>query len=108
MTSQRLSLYTLWALLAACGTGVGRPRPVTRYPTKEVVRQDVVLEQTVDPPPGRLPTEITERVSRTVYYLFARDSYTCEVDYMLYMAVEPGDRVSCHWLPPSAAVESPS
>jgi hypothetical protein len=93
-------------MLAACGTAVSRSHSGTLYPTKEVVRQSVVYEHTVDPRGGGRLTETTQRVSATRYYLFARDGYTCEVDYMLYVAVLPGDRVACHWVPQTRDVES--
>jgi hypothetical protein len=106
VTSHALRVSAWPAILSACATG-GHLGPVMPYPTKEVVRQEMVLEQAVDQAPARVPTETTERVSGTKYYLFSRDGLACEVDFMVYIAVQPGDRVSCHWLAPSAAVQSP-
>jgi hypothetical protein len=105
--SHPLRVWAGSAILAACAHGGGHLGPVMPYPTKEVVRQEMVLEQAVDQAPARVPTETTERVSGTKYYLFSRDGLACEVDFMVYIAVQPGDRVSCHWLAPSAAVQTP-
>lgn len=107
VTSHPLCICAGSVILAACATGAGHPGLVMPYPTKEVVRQEMVLEQAVDQAPTRVPTETTERVSGTKYYLFSRDGFACEVDFMVYIAVQTGDRVSCHWLAPSAAVQSP-
>ena len=107
LISTPLRAGAISAVLAACATGGGHLRPAMPYPTKEVVRQEIVLAQAVDGAPGRSPTETTERISGTKYYLFSRDGFACEVDFMVYIAVQPGDRVSCHWLAPSAAIQSP-
>lgn len=107
VTSHALRVWAGSAILAACASGGGHLAPVMPYPTKEVVRQEIELEQAVDQAPARVPTETTQRVSGTKYYLYSRDGFACEVDFMVYIAVQPGDRVSCHWLAPSAAVQSP-
>ncbi len=77
------------------------PGPITTYPVKQVERQDVVLVRSFDSVQGKHPPPLPE----TVYYLYSRDGYACEVDYVQYGAIKPGDWVSCHWLPPTAATE---
>lgn len=93
----------LLVILLACGKPAPQPRPVTPYPIKEVSRQELVYHRAPESVLGNRPQPLVE----TRYYIFSRDGYACEVDFMQYLAVQPGDRVSCRWFRPGPAAESP-
>jgi hypothetical protein len=80
------------AIVAACATTLEERRSASRYQTKLVVRQEIVLVHA--------PAEVLERhpqSPQTRYYLFAPDGMVCEVDFVQYSAVKPDDLVICDW-----------
>ncbi len=85
----------LVVIVAACATTV-QERRASRYPTKLVVRQEIVL---LHPPEELLKKDPTRPQTR--YYLFAADGMLCEVDFVQYSAVKPDDWVICDWQPAS-------
>ncbi len=82
------------AIVAACATTLEERRSASRYQTKLVVRQEIVLVHA--------PEEVLEKrpqSPQTRYYLFAPDGMVCEVDFVQYSAVKPDDLVICDWQP---------
>lgn len=98
------SACALVAVLAACAATARSANPVTPTAVKEVVRQDMVVARSFDSVLGRHPPPIPE----TRYYLYAPDGDVCEVDYIQYVAVHVGDRVSCPWAHPTGEIAAPS
>ncbi len=80
------------AIVAGCATTLEERRSASRYQTKLVVRQEIVLVH--------VPAEVLDRRPKspqTRYYLFAPDGMVCEVDFVQYSAVKPDDLVICDW-----------
>jgi hypothetical protein len=80
-------------LLVGCASGRGVRRLDTRYPVKQVVRQDLVVPRSFDSIQGKHPPPLAE----PRYFLYAQDGTACEVDEVQYGTVKPGDLVSCDW-----------
>ena len=86
----------LAAIVTACAATVQERDAALRYPTKLVVRQEIVLVHTPEEVLEKRPTS-----PQTRYYLLAADGMVCEVDFVQYSAVKPDDWVICHWQPAS-------
>jgi hypothetical protein len=90
--------------IAGCAATARSSGPVTPTAVKEVVRQEMVVARSLDSVLGRRPPPIPE----TRYYLHSPDGDVCEVDYIQYLAVHVGDRVSCRWAHPPSEIAGPS